>query len=61
MDEYRFKNFILDYVDFKYEMAHDTLCSKLRTFCCKEILPFLLANFEQFKYSITRKKANATC
>lgn len=60
MDEYLFKNFVLDYVNYKYEMVYDTLSSKLRTFCCREIVPLLLTNFEQFKYSIYRKKGKPT-
>jgi hypothetical protein len=45
MDEYKFKNFLLDYVDHKYDHHENNFHTSLRTFCCRELVPMLLANF----------------
>lgn len=45
MDEYKFKNFLLDYVDHKYDHSENNFHTSLRTFCCRELVPMLLANF----------------
>ena len=38
---------------------HDgNLLPKLRTFCCRVIIPLLLADFETFRYYLRRKKVN---
>ena len=56
MDEYKFKNFLLDYVDHKYDHHENNFHTSLRTFCCRELVPMLLANFEPLKYYLKRKK-----
>ena len=41
-------------------MNYDTLSSKLRTFCCRELVPLFLARYESFNYYLLRKKIKIT-
>ena len=56
MDESKFKNFVLDFVNENYSLNERGVPARLRTFCCRVIVPLFLANFEAFKYYLKRKK-----
>ena len=60
MSEVSFKDFIIDFVGYKYDMRNQDLPEQLRTFCCREVVPLLEANFESLEYYLMRKKIDMT-
>lgn len=56
LNEYKFKKFLVDYVEFKYDMRKERLSDILRTFCCYELVPLFQAKFTQLDYHLRRKK-----
>jgi hypothetical protein len=60
INEYRFKKFLLDYVEFKYDMRQGRLSDLLRTFCCYELAPLFQARFTALDYHLRRKQLQTT-
>lgn len=57
MDQMKFKTFIIDYTEFKYDMKHEPLKNTLQTFCCRQIAPLILpGGSQQIKCFMRRKK-----
>ena len=54
INESQFKNFIVDYGEFRYDLRNAALDRILRTVCCYDLVP-ILAKHAQLDYHLRRK------